>query len=203
MTVGAGATITGRIVKDGKGVPNLPVKIEQKNREIQNYVGDAETVTNADGKFVAHDLKPDDDYYACGTMKGLAGIGAMDLNDCRTGDPGTSTDGKPIPPGSTVRLTRNELEDSIEATMDKDGKFEFKALPNAVMELTIDVHGYHLSDSNISFEPSNANMLLGKVDQDITDLRVQLDPGPNVEHNWNSNKWDQLQSSELTGVGDK
>jgi hypothetical protein len=223
MTVGPGATITGRIVKDGKGVPNLPVKLQQKNRGVENYVGGAETVTDADGKFVAHDLKPDDDYYACATMKGLAGIGAMDLNDCRTGEPGTSTDagdltvekglhvtgqifcsdGKRVPPGSKVRLERNELNDSIETTIDKDGKFEFKGLPDALMEFWIDVHGYHLSDSNISFEPSNANMLLGKIDQDITDLRVQLDPGPNIEHNWNSNKWDQLQSSELTGVTDK
>jgi hypothetical protein len=161
-----------------------------------------------------------DQYYLYATMKSLGEHGAMSMQQVTTtGDDSTidagdlavepgyklsgqvfCSDEKPLPAGAKANLSRWNASDGVEVAVDKDGKFEFKNVPADLYEFWVRINGYHVSPDNESFEPANARWLLGRVDQDIEDLRVQLDPGPDVQQNFNANKWQTLQNSQISGV---
>jgi hypothetical protein len=110
------------------------------------------------------------------------------------------SDDKPVPSGSKATLSRYDINDSIEAKVDSEGKFEFTCIPNEVVSFTPQVNGYHLSSENQSYEQMNARFLLGTVDGDITDLTIKLEPGPPERGTNVSNNWMQLRSARLTGI---
>jgi hypothetical protein len=161
-----------------------------------------------------------DSYYILATMKSMNGQGALPLTACAVGDEGTTTDAgdlavengnhvtgkvftsdnKPIPAGAKVSMGRWDASDSVDVNVGADGKFEFKAVPSGLCEFYIRINGYHISKDNQSYEPMNAVFLLGRIDNDIEDLNVQLDPGEVQRDNGNSNQWQRLQTSQMTGI---
>lgn len=222
IAVGPGATMTGRLVKDGQPLAGAVIKLAQRDRGVETYVGDFTATTAGDGRFTIANLKPDENYRLIATMKSIAPKGAaVPMTECASTSDGTSvdlgditavngvtvsgqlvcSDGKAVPVGTRVTLSRWETSDPQEVKTTADGKFEFTAVPeNALFQLSATMTGYHVSSENQSYEPANARWLLGLVDGEITDLRVQMDPGPNEQGDYRSNKWNELQTTRLTGV---
>jgi hypothetical protein len=216
----AGATVIGRLLKDEKPLPGIHIRLTQRDRGMEHYVGDFDATTDAEGKFTFVNVHPDDDYFICGSMKTLGPYGALSVKSCRaTGDDTTTdagdlvveegytvsgsvfcSDGKPIPKSAKAHLTRMDAQDSLDVNVGSDGKFEFKSVPAEVCEFWVQINGYHVSKENQSFEPLNSMWLMGKIDGDIDDLRVQLDPGPIERGNGDGSKWQTLQNTRMTGV---
>jgi hypothetical protein len=216
----AGAEVTGRLIKDDKPLAGVTMRISQKDRGCEHYISEWDATTDDEGKFTFKYLPADDDCWLYATQKSIGDRGVVTLTGCRLTGDGTSvdagdipvsagrrvtgklitSDGKPLPEDSKVYMARWEVSDTIETTIDKEGKFEFKCVPGELSELWVRITGYHVSSENTSFEPANASFLLGLIDDDIDDLRVQLDPGPNEKSNYNANKWNMLQTTRMTGV---
>ena len=68
--------------------------------------------------------------------------------------------------------------DSQTVTADGEGRFAFDCVPAETVDLSVRVPGYHVSETNESLDRLNNLSLKGTVDGDVTDLTVQLDPGP-------------------------
>ena len=87
-------------------------------------------------------------------------------------------DGKPVPAGTRVLLSREEAWDSAQTVVDKEGRLSFAGLPSETYSLNVNVKGYHLSPKNASVDLLNGFRLLGVVREDTTGLRLLLEPGP-------------------------
>ena len=81
-------------------------------------------------------------------------------------------------------LSRDTAWDSQSVEADADGRFRFDGVPPERVSVNVRVKGYHVSDANVSLDRLNGNSLEGMVDGDITDLHVQLDPGPAPPFGW-------------------
>jgi uncharacterized GH25 family protein len=220
VTVTAGATVTGRVMKDGQPLAGIALVLFQQNRNYDQDVGQYNAVTGDDGKFTFPHVGADSNYTLYATMKSMGDKGIVPATGCSTTADGTSSDvgdvavekgytvsgkfvcsdDKPVPSGAKVTISRYDINDSIEAKVDSEGKFELNCIPGEVVSFTPQVNGYHLSSENQSYEQMNARFLIGTVDGDITDLTVKLDPGPAERGTNFSNNWMQLRSGRLTGI---
>jgi protocatechuate 3,4-dioxygenase beta subunit len=220
FTLTPGANVTGRLVKDGAPVPGVTMRLCQVNRGIESWVGEFSAVTDNDGKFAFNHVKPSESYNLYATVKSLGDKGAVPLKpfnvtgDSTTTDAGDITlapgvtvagllvdpDGKPVP-NTKVSLSRSDAMDNVDANTDANGKFQFKSIPpGEIFELYVQSNGYHVTHNNQSFEPMNAIFLMGLIDQDINDLKVEVDKGPQEQRANNSNNWQSLRSTRLTGL---
>jgi hypothetical protein len=199
LALGQGATVTGRLVKDGKPLAGVEVGMVSADRGMEKMAGPYRVGTDADGRFTFTSVVPDRDYVVYGAMTALAGRGAAGVKKVTVHGHGTAadagdlpvgpahrlagrvvlSDGKPLPPGTRVMLSRDSAWDTQAAVADAEGRFSFDGVPpSECVGLSVRVKGYHLSDSNDSLDRLNGFSLQGKVDADIIDLHVQLDPGP-------------------------
>jgi hypothetical protein len=98
-------------------------------------------------------------------------------------------DGKAIPDNWGVAAGRPGAGGRVVARLDKNGHFEIKGLPHgtiaAHVEVTwganppgypVPVEGYRLSVRNTCLNPNNCFELVGRVDHDIDDLTILLEP---------------------------
>jgi hypothetical protein len=147
---------------------------------------------------------PARDYVVYGAMSAMGGKGAVQVKTVKVGVHGSTadagdfgvgpsyqvagrvvlSDGKPLPPGTRVMLSRDSAWDSQMCEAGPDGTFSFTGVPPELVNLGVTVRGYHPSDANASFERLNGLSLMGLVDRDVTDLTVQLDPGPVKFPDW-------------------
>jgi hypothetical protein len=86
------------------------------------------------------------------------------------------SDGKPIPAGVRVHVSREEAWDSQEMLVGTDGAFMFEGLPSERFTLSADVPGYRFSPKNASSGRLNQFGLLDAVKADVTDLRLLYEP---------------------------
>jgi hypothetical protein len=111
-------------------------------------------------------------------------------------------------------LSRDSAWDSQAVVADADGRFSFDGVPpTECVGLIVRVKGYHVSDANDSLDRLNGSSLQGRVDTDITDLHVQLDPGPldstnfanrsSEQRNEIAKDWKRTRESRITGVRPK
>ncbi len=197
LHLGRGATVTGRLAKDGAGVGGVRVGLVQMDRQPEVFTGAAEIGTDAEGRFTFPNVGPEGQYCVYAIMDSLKGAGATVAKKIDVGsdesivDAGTVTvepghiaagvvelsDGKPIPAGTRVMLGLEPAWDHQIAAVDEQGRFRVTSLPPGLMHLSVSVKGYHLSPSNRSLDPLNLTFLAGQLDADVTDLRIVLDPG--------------------------
>ncbi|MEM0925521.1 MAG: hypothetical protein AAGJ83_05745, partial [Planctomycetota bacterium] len=62
VRLGSGASLRGRLIYEGKGVPNVEVGLVQKDRTMGNIVTPQEVFTDASGEFQFQQLPPNLDY---------------------------------------------------------------------------------------------------------------------------------------------
>jgi hypothetical protein len=201
LTLFDGVTITGRLVKGGKPLAGVAVGAAQKERNVETFVGEFQAATDDKGVFQIRNVPAEDSLVLYGLMSSLGKHGAVGARAVRTGKSGSVSavgdvevkpghklsgrvalaDGKPVPAGTRVMLSREEAWDSAQAVVDKEGRFSFAGLPPEQYSLTVNVKGYHLSPKNVSTDLLNGFRLLGVVREDIAGLRLLLEPGPEPE----------------------
>ena len=196
----AGATLTGRLVRDGKAVPGAGVELLQVDPRFERFVGVTSIGTDKDGRFTFVNVHPDDAYFVYGLIGTIKDGGAMVSRQLRVGGEGTTTDtgdlpvvrghrikgrvllsdGKPVPPKTRLVASRNDAWDSQGVELGPDGRFEIAALPTGLYTLSINIKGYRPSPKNHSVDNiENPWTLIGTIDQDIDTIEILLEPAAN------------------------
>src|SRR5262249_35668227 len=141
LTLFAGVTVTGRLVKDGKPLSGGAVGLVQKDRNVETFVGEYQAAADAKGVFRIPNVPPDIEFVYYGLMDSLKAHGAVPAKPCKTQASGTTldlgdvavgpavrlsgrvvlSDGKPVAAGSRVIVSREEAWDSQNVVVDKDG----------------------------------------------------------------------------------
>jgi len=196
-----GAAITGRLVFNGKPLPNVAVGLVSEDRTMDNFTGNFDVGTDADGRFAFVNIPPNVRYHVYGQMKTLADYGTTGFAEVDAGGDGSTTnvgdltvgranrlsgrvvlnDGKTIPPKTQLIVGREDAWDSLLVDLDKDGSFNVSGIPNEAMSLSVAVGGYRFSSKNESLDLQNPFRLIGRMDHDITNLMVLLEYGGMLE----------------------
>jgi hypothetical protein len=195
--LGAGVTVAGRVLKDGKPLAGMPMGLIERTRNTDKFVGDFTISTDERGYFRFLHVPPKEAYALYGLMAGSR-HGAIAVQEVRVEGHGTTrdvgavevqrghrlagrvvlADGKAVPEGTRLVLSREDAWDSQNVTLPKDGSFAFAGLPGELYSLSVTVKGYRPSLRNQSLDPLNKFRLIGKVRADVDGLRFLLEPGP-------------------------
>jgi uncharacterized GH25 family protein len=85
-----GTSLTGRMLKDGKPVPDAGVGIYGVNGG--DFINRDSALTDANGRFTFLGVRPHEEFYLFGMMQSLRELGALPRQHIKTGDEGTRLD---------------------------------------------------------------------------------------------------------------
>jgi hypothetical protein len=213
LILSAGVSVTGRLLKGGRPLPGAAVGLVQKDRNAETFVGEFKAAADDKGVFCIPNVPPDEDYFLYGLMDSLKAHGAVAVRAVRAGASGSErdagdleikpgfrlagklelADGKPVPAGTRVLLSREEAWDSQQAVVGADGSFSFTGLPSERYSLSANIRGYRPAPANASLDLLNPFELLGVVKADTSDLRLLYEQG---EAQFNHGAWDAKRSEE-------
>jgi hypothetical protein len=170
ITVSDGAVIRGRLMHQGKPVPNAEIGLIPRIRwgggmhlQLSGEPYDEIRIgTQADGTFVITNVPVGVDWYVYGKMESIASLGATVPMECRTGKDGeeadlgeiaiqpghrvrgrvTLSDGAPIASGMRVSITAERGWDTQTVGLASDGRFEFIGVPTGKYQISASVRGY-------------------------------------------------------------
>jgi hypothetical protein len=192
-----GATVTGQVLEDGKPLAGVALGLMQQDRDAESWLGERTIATDPSGRFTLVNVPPDQAFFLYGKMESLRPHGALAIRPLAVGADETTTDagvlapekglrlsgrvvlsdGQPVPPETHVLIDRENAWDTQVVVAGTDGSFVFEGLPAELYSLSTRVRGYRISEENASFDPLNRIGLLGRIDQDLSGLVLQLDPG--------------------------
>lgn len=190
-----GAMVTGRLVKAGKPLKRISVGLVSVDRS-ENFTGNFEVGTDAEGRFLFVNVPPYQQYYVYGLMERLRGLGCTPVKRIRVGPDGETkeagdlgvvpglrlsgrvilSDGEPVSPITRLGIYRQEAWDSISIELDDEGRFEAANLPPESYSISVRIPGYTISVKNKSLDRLNGNSLIGTLEKD-TSLLILLEPG--------------------------
>ena len=225
IKLGEGATLRGRVVKNGEPLAGVRVGVAGADRNSEVYVGHYETRTRDDGTFAFAHLPRHQRWYFYGIMSSLKTHGAIAPRAVSSGANGTTNDladvevtpglrlagqvqtrhDEPLPKGLKVRLGYDTAWDSQTVTVDEAGRFELVGLAPGKVEVSVDQRGWRLAGANRSLDTWNSWQLTGLLEQDKADLVLLIEPGER-DYNSGGNGNGQLpqadwpQSRPLSGV---
>ena len=87
------------------------------------------------------------------------------------------SDKQPIPYGTRLLISRDEAWDTQTVMLNDDGTFLVEGVPEEVVNVSVRIPGYRISDRNVSFEKLNRLTLQGVVNRNIDNLLILLEPG--------------------------
>lgn len=200
LTLAEGASVTGRVLAEGKPLKSVSVGISAVDRSAGRYLGHFEASTGPDGTFSLANLPPDADFYVYTRMSTMKEFGAVPIQKFHTAADGETTnlgdliarpafrlqgrlvlaDGQPLPPNTRLFVSREDVSDSMQLALDQNGGFDTTGIPAGVINLSARVSGYRVSPQNRSLDRLNLMFLSGRVDHDITGLVYLLEKGPTV-----------------------
>jgi beta-lactamase regulating signal transducer with metallopeptidase domain/peroxiredoxin len=222
-----GTTIEGRVVRDGHGVSGVSVGVLQADRGMEKHLGPYQIGTDAEGRFSLPNMPAGQKLRIYGIMDTLREMGAVANREFESAKDGVSqvgdlpiekayrlsgrvalADGKPVPPHTRVMIVRDGTRDSTFAETDAEGHFVATGIPPEIIEIFINIPGYHLSPKNQSFEPLNANQLKGLMPKETNDLIILLEPGkptrPDISDGETNQrvfaKYEKLKTRPIMGV---
>jgi len=216
-----GATVAGRLVREGTGVASALVGLVQTDRSAGKFLGETTIGTDAEGRFVFNNIARGFEYAVYGKMASLIGRGAtttrtlkVDRQQVEVGDlplaPGltvkgrvVTTDGKKVPADIRAVLSADVAWDSQLCMLDAKGRFEFRSVPAGRYSLSIRIPGYRLSARNRSRLPTRPGTMEGCVAADIEDLVLEFEPGAMEWPRPTKAMWDrerQVRDRPLRGV---
>jgi len=197
VTLNEGAIIVGRLVQDGKPVPNAQIGLIPKDRG--GFVDDLKIVgnpyevvrigTDANGRFTIPDVPVAADWYVYATMDSISALGATNPIEIHIGKdrvsvqtpdlvikPGfyvrgtvLASDNKTIADGMRVTISSEGVWDSQTIPLPSDGHFEFTSLPAGKYTIRASVKGYH--ENTPQFGPAPF-----VVDHDIDNFMTTIFP---------------------------
>ena len=191
-----GATIRGRLVKDGEPVGDAEIGLVARTRGgfgprltiVGTPYPEVRVGTQQDGTFAISDVPTQTEWYVYAKMESVGSRGSTEAKLCATtrpeeivnvGDiplrPGYSfggrvvlTDGQSVPDGMRVIITSQRVWDSQTAILDKGGRFEFSGLSEGRYSIGPAVRGYSLSGGQYEVEIS--------VEKNVNDFVISLNP---------------------------
>ena len=197
VTLSDGAAITGRLVQNGKPVPNAQIGLIAKDRggfgaDLKLLGNPYEVVrigTDANGRFTIPNVPAPVDWYVYATMDSISGLGAVtpiEVHATKNGEylqtpdlvvkPGYRvrgtvlvSDNKPIPEGMRVFLSSGTVWDSQTVPLAPDGHFEFSSIPPGKYTISASVKGYHEKESMYGPAPFS-------VDHDVDNFTTTIYP---------------------------
>lgn len=193
-----GVEVTGRLMRDGNPVPGVSVSMNTEERESSVYMRGFDSVTAPDGTFRIPNVPANTKFYLFSRMKDMAKLGAaltpqlvstgadetaLNLRDILVRPAHTLrgkvvvADGKPLPSNTRLNLSLENGYDNQQVTLKEDGLFEFKGLPADSVSLSLRVRGYRISGKNPSKDWLNEGLIVGKMQGDIDNFVIHLEPG--------------------------
>lgn len=171
VTLNDGAIIVGRLLRDGRAVPNVQIGLIAKDRggfgaDLKLIGNPYEVVrigTDANGRFAIPNVPAGVDWYVYPTMDSISALGAagpIEVEVSKNGEyvqaqdlvikPGShvrgsvvTSDNKPIVYGMRVILSSETVWDSQTIPLASDGHFEFTNVPAGKYTVRASVKGYH------------------------------------------------------------
>ncbi|MBL8875728.1 MAG: carboxypeptidase regulatory-like domain-containing protein [Phycisphaerae bacterium] len=197
VTLREGGMIRGRLMNNGKPVPNAQMVLTCKEREMSRWLGDAKIGTNENGEFLFSNVSlyedgPSEWYLAAAmdSMNDRGGTTPIVVTVSKNGEdvvvpdiqvkPGHKVtgrvvmpDGIAIPEGSRILIESDTSWDQQQAMLDSTGRFEFTGLWNGNFEIHPSVKGYQVVGRPIGtwFPP---NILINNAD--VTNFELKLEP---------------------------
>jgi hypothetical protein len=214
-----GAMVKGRLLLQGEPLGGVNIGIVGTNNlNITELTGLYVIGTDAKGCFAFVNMPPNTTYSVFGSIETLQQYGAVATREFRTGDDGSThdlgdlavspghrlsgrvvlSDGGKIPPKTRLALSRERIQERLQVELDPRGPFELRNLPADEYRLNVSVVGYNLSSKNRSLDTWNPS-LWGRVDHDLTNMILVLDPGPPQPAGVKPG-WDHLGEEPLRGV---
>jgi hypothetical protein len=199
LRLGAGVTVAGRVVKGGKGVVRTTVGLVSVARTIEDFTGDYDIGTDDEGHFAFPTIPPGREYYVYTLMKDAQQNGGVaSVRKIKAGKDGEITSvgdlvvepafriagrlvlagGAPLPAGARIMLGREEAWDTLpNVDVAADGRFVFEGVPKESVSVSPRLKGYRLSLRNPSLDRLNGFSVVGRVEENIDDLVILLEPG--------------------------
>lgn len=195
-----GATVTGRLMKNGKPLSGITIGLVQDDRSYESFTGAQTIATDAQGRFTFLNVSPPGEWDVYGLMKSMPEKHTIKYQKVRVDGDTTITDvgdlpwspaftvggqiilsdGKPVPAATRLMVGRHRAWDSQTVTLDSGGRFSVSGVPGEEIHVSVSIRGYHLSTQNVSLDRLNLTFLDGTVEKDTPNLRILLEPGPIV-----------------------
>ena len=194
-----GATVTGRLLAQGRPLPGVVVGLVQAQRGSQFMAyGHDEIATDERGVFTFVNVTPGEDYLLHGKMESLQAFGALDTTRVHApADEGLTevgnlslgpgrrvsgqvvlSDDKPVPPGTRLLLTLDNAFDAQNQTLDADGRFDLHGVPPGDATLFVRLRGYRFARASAGYtEAPGIPACAISGDQDVQGLSLILEPG--------------------------
>jgi hypothetical protein len=205
LTMTEGVAVTGRVLWNGQPLAGVSVGIVSTDRR-RSGAGHYETGTGVDGRFAFVNIPPNLEFSLYGIMQTLKTFGAIIPSRFRTGGEGSQVeagdllvvparrlagrvvldDGRPIPAKTHLVIGVPDAWDALQFELGEDGGFDATGIPAGVVSVSVRVPGYRVSRKNKSQDLLNPNRLLGRVDEDITNLVILVEKGAMLAPNYNS-----------------
>ena len=194
LSVSEGSVIRGRLVRQGKPVPNAQLGLLARehawgaNLTMVGYpLPEIRIGTNDDGRFAITTVPANVQWHVYGKMESLAGLGGSPIVECMSKGDGEEldlgdlallpafrlrgkvllSDGKAIPSGMRITVSASRVKDSQTAVLDRSGAFEFSGLAKGDYIVFASVRGYTLA---------TGSEIALTIDRDITEFAVTLKP---------------------------
>lgn len=193
-----GATVTGRLLHNGKPVPGAQVSMNTQERGADQFMRGFDVATDSKGEFTLVNLPANNRYFLYTKMKEMQEFGVSLLPQrVATGADGTTVklgdlrlepahfvrgrivmaDGKPVPARTRVHLGLENAWDYQDQRVDEDGSFEFQGVPAEEIDVSVRVAGYRISAKNPNKDWLNEGRIVGRLEGDLDDFIIHLEPG--------------------------
>ncbi len=201
LTVTDGATMSGRLVKNGKPVAGAEIGLIPRKRgmgsELELFGDPYDEMrigTKPDGTFVFTNVPTPVEWYAYAKMESISGRGATVPIECATKKDGEDvnigdilikpgyrlrgtvvlSDGKPIGEGMRVTISADKASDSQTIFLPSDGSFEFNGLAPGKYQVFASVRGYRTPQWDYRMKTDPPGTV--QVEHDINDFILKLEP---------------------------
>jgi hypothetical protein len=190
-----GAIVTGRVLHDGHSLSGVVVGLAQViSRSGCLTYGTEQIATDGEGRFSFVNVTPGQDYWLYGTLESFRAYGVASSQRLTLGERDTAkvlspiivtaghriigrvrlADGKPLPPGTRVTISREPLGGAAILLLDPSGRFECDGLPEETVHLMVRVPGYRMPRGTPGYEDASSRTVV--VERDRDDIEVVLEP---------------------------
>ncbi len=206
LKLGEGVTVTGRVLREGKPLADVPIALQQTERGVEQFLGDRSSRSDAGGRFHFTHVSADSELDAGATLGSLKDRGVVIPRRFKTERDGSSVDvgdlevragrrlrgrvifadGRNIPPKTMVLASGANAPGLIRSPIDKDGRFQLEGLPETEVSVCVRFPhidhwlppGYRISPKTKCLSPLSPYMISGRLDRDVDDLTILFEPGP-------------------------